>query len=152
MGLVQLTFTISFWILIVNGSCPFEYYQCSEFPDLCCPDGYNCTGSTTCEKNPIYPTSSSGAAIAAGILGGIILIAVVCGVISAAIKCKFYVKCSTVLKVVQSKIAHAMRHCYARNISANKVLSFYTHFFVKVVVPWRNLVIRTTKTKDQLPN
>ncbi|CAC5356897.1 unnamed protein product [Mytilus coruscus] len=77
MGLVKLTITISFWIFIVNGSCPFEYYQCSEFPDLCCPDGYKCTGNTSCVKNLTYPTSSSGGAIAGGILGGIVLIAAV---------------------------------------------------------------------------
>ncbi|XP_052103858.1 uncharacterized protein LOC127737309 [Mytilus californianus] len=86
MGLVKLTITISFWIFIVNGSCPFEYYKCSEFLDWCCPDGYTCTGNNSCDKNSTYPTSSSGGAIVGGILGSIVLIAVVSGCLSAAVK------------------------------------------------------------------
>ncbi|XP_052103769.1 uncharacterized protein LOC127737260 isoform X2 [Mytilus californianus] len=87
MVLVKLTITISFWIFIVNGSYPFEYYQCSEFSDLCCPDGHKCTGNTACVKNLTYPTSSSGGAIAGGIVGGIILVTIIC-CISATIKSK----------------------------------------------------------------
>ncbi|CAG2247333.1 GRN [Mytilus edulis] len=61
MGLVKLTTLISFWIFIVNGSCPFEYYQCSDFLDWCCPSGYTCTGNNSCDNyNSIDPTAGLG--------------------------------------------------------------------------------------------
>ncbi|VDH98548.1 Hypothetical predicted protein [Mytilus galloprovincialis] len=43
----------------------------------------------TRDSNSIYPTRSSGGVIVGGILGGIVLIAVVCGCISAAIKSNY---------------------------------------------------------------
>ncbi|XP_076100766.1 uncharacterized protein LOC143069847 [Mytilus galloprovincialis] len=98
MGLVKLTTLISFWILIVNGSCPFEYYQCSDFLDWCCPSGYTCTGNNSCDNyNSIDPTAGLGGAIVGGILGGIVLIAVVCGCISAAIKSNYGTFCSVLV-------------------------------------------------------
>ncbi|XP_063426039.1 uncharacterized protein LOC134709835 [Mytilus trossulus] len=90
MGLAKLTFTISFWIFIVNGSCPVEYFQCSDFFDWCCPSDYTCTGNNSCDNyNSIDPTAGLGGAIVGGILGGIVLIAVVCCIISAAIKSNY---------------------------------------------------------------
>ncbi|XP_052103776.1 uncharacterized protein LOC127737260 isoform X9 [Mytilus californianus] len=82
MGPVILTIVISFWISTVKGSCPGSYYHCTGY-SWCCPRGYSCTGTSRC-----YESSSSGGAIAGGNLGGIVLIAVVCSCISAAVRSK----------------------------------------------------------------
>ncbi|VDI14598.1 Hypothetical predicted protein [Mytilus galloprovincialis] len=79
----------------IDGTCSYKYYPCSGY-EWCCPDSYDCSGTSKCYKTVYYYSSEPGSSSNVGpIIGycigglvGLVFLAAFCVACCAKCTCE----------------------------------------------------------------